>query len=366
MDQYGRTLNSNIAPSSVASSNTEAPMTWRWLCQKYMASPEFRALKISTVNTRRRNLEWTWDQPIYPGASHLFGDMPLARMNAKAVRVLRDRKADTKAAANLLLKIIGYVFAFGLEQYPEIVKSNPVRDVRKFKHESTGWHTWTQSELKQFMDHYPSGTRERRAMALMLYTGARGCDVRNFGPQMIESGWLGFHQQKLSDKASGWVELPLHEELVRELELVPLDDVAFVQTRHGRPYSQKGFGNWFNDACKRAGLPACTAHGLRKAAATIAANNGATVHQLMAMFGWMTVQQADHYTKKANRRGLAAGTVGLVRVERNCIGSVPPDNHKAERWDKNSKIANENNAGFSTWRSHGESNPGFSLERAAS
>jgi hypothetical protein len=31
---------------------------------------------------------------------------------------------------------------------------------------------------------------------------------------------------------------------------------------------------------------ACTAHGLRKAGATIAANNGATAHQLMAATAW--------------------------------------------------------------------------------
>lgn len=35
-------------------------------------------------------------------------------------------------------------------------------------------------------------------------------------------------------------------------------------------------------------LHKCTMHGLRKAGATIAADNGATDEQLMAIFGWTT------------------------------------------------------------------------------
>jgi hypothetical protein len=42
------------------------------------------------------------------------------------------------------------------------------------------------------MDIYAPGSKERRAMALMIYTGARGCDARKFGPQMIRDGWIGF------------------------------------------------------------------------------------------------------------------------------------------------------------------------------
>jgi len=48
--------------------------------------------------------------------------------------------------------------------------------------------------------------------------------------------------------------------------------------------------------------PECTAHGVRKAGATVAAENGATAHQLMAMFGWDTLKQAEVYTKAANQR----------------------------------------------------------------
>ncbi len=295
--------------------------TWKWLCHQYMASSEFKGLAGSTPATRRRTLEWTWKQPINSDRpkAETFGEMPIGKMTPDAIYILRDRKAgensEHRAAANLLLKIIGYVFKYGVDRHRSIVPTNPVRDVQKLKHESVAHHTWTQSELRQFMKTYKSGSKERRAMSLMLFTGARGCDARKFGPAIVKEGWLKFHQQKLAKKARGWVELPLHEALVRELEGIPCDALAFVLTPYGKTYSQKGFGNWFNEKCRAAGLQDCTAHGLRRAAATIAAERGANVFQLMATFGWMTEQQAIHYTTEADRRKHAAATVPLINVE---------------------------------------------------
>lgn len=55
-----------------------------------------------------------------------------------------------------------------------------------------------------------------------------------------------------------------------------------------------------------------SAHGLRKAGATIAADNGATSHQLMAIFGWTTIKQAEIYTKKADQKRLAGVATRLL------------------------------------------------------
>ena len=54
---------------------------------------------------------------------------------------------------------------------------------------------------------------------------------------------------------------------------------------------------FISGVCVRAGVMGKSAHGLRKAAATRAAENGATVHQLMAIFGWTNVEQAELYTR---------------------------------------------------------------------
>ena len=284
--------------------------TWKWLCQEYLKSPEFGKLRGTTPATRRRILEATWTEPIAPESSHLFGDMPIAKMTPDAIRVLRDRKAAHKTAGNDRRKIMGYVFVWGMEAYSAIVKVNPVRDVARLKHKVKNVPPWSEADFHLFMRKYPTGSKPRRAMALFLYTGARGCDVRHFGPQHVQDGRVLFTQQK----TGGDVDLPVLNELARELALAPKDALAYITTEFGKTFSQKGFGNWFNGKCREAGLVNRTAHGIRSGAATIAANNGASVHQLMAMFGWLSESMAIQYTKAANRKKLADSGMPLIRL----------------------------------------------------
>ena len=60
-----------------------------------------------------------------------------------------------------------------------------------------------------------------------------------------------------------------------------------------------------------------SAHGFRKIGATRAANNGATVAQLDAIFGWTGSKMALLYTQNADRRRLAQERDHEAR-ERNC------------------------------------------------
>jgi integrase len=89
---------------------------------------------------------------------------------------------------------------------------------------------------------------------------------------------------------------------------------TYLITDHGKPFSSpNSFGTKFRKWREQAGLPPhCTPHGIRKAAATRAASNGATTHQLMATFGWLTLKEAEHYTQQANRRKLGRAGVSLM------------------------------------------------------
>ncbi len=96
------------------------------------------------------------------------------------------------------------------------------------------------------------------------------------------------------------------------LDASTLGTLTFLETEYGRPFAVAGFGNWFRDRCNEAGLPQCSAHGLRKAAATVAAENGATAHELMAIFGWLSLKEAERYTRAAERRKLAERGMGTL------------------------------------------------------
>ncbi|WFU71089.1 tyrosine-type recombinase/integrase [Bradyrhizobium sp. CB2312] len=90
-------------------------------------------------------------------------------------------------------------------------------------------------------------------------------------------------------------------------------NLTFLVTHQNKPFTAAGFGNWFREMCRDAKLPErCTSHGLRKAAATYLAEQGASDHQLMAWFGWTSISQAQVYTKEANRKRMAAQAGQLV------------------------------------------------------
>jgi hypothetical protein len=55
---------------------------------------------------------------------------------------------------------------------------------------------------------------------------------------------------------------------------------------------------------------------MRKAAATRAAERGATAHQLMAIFGLRTIKQAEVYTRAAERKRLAGAAMHLLGTDR--------------------------------------------------
>jgi hypothetical protein len=120
--------------------------------------------------------------------------------------------------------------------------------------------------------------------------------------------------------------LPILRAIITEMADIT-GDMTFLVTSYGKPFSEAGFGNWFRDRCDEAALPHCTAHGLKKAGATIAAENGATDRQLMAMFDWDIPAMAWVYTRAAEQKRLAGEAMFLISVDRseneNCRTTLP-------------------------------------------
>lgn len=100
------------------------------------------------------------------------------------------------------------------------------------------------------------------------------------------------------------VTLPILPALAATLAAGPCGDLTFIAGESGRPLTKESFGNEFRKACRDAGVPGST-HGVRKIAATRAAENGATVAELEAIFGRRGGGMASHYTREADRVRLA-------------------------------------------------------------
>ncbi|MGU3408215.1 tyrosine-type recombinase/integrase [Methylobacterium brachiatum] len=94
-------------------------------------------------------------------------------------------------------------------------------------------------------------------------------------------------------------------DLAEAIAALPSSHLTFLVTDYGKPFSVAGFGNRFREWCDQAGLPHCSAHGLRKATASRLAKRGCTPHEIMAVTGHQTLEEVERYTREAQRAGLA-------------------------------------------------------------
>jgi len=138
----------------------------------------------------------------------------------------------------------------------------------------------------------------------------------------VEVQKLVFTETKGGSRIVKTHELPILPPLRQSIDATITGHLVYLVTAFGKPHSAKAFGNWLKKRCREAGLEELSAHGLRKLGAQRCAEAGATEHQLMALFGWTTPQQAVAYTKKANRARLEASAAPLLEA-RNRYRSVP-------------------------------------------
>ena len=284
-----------------------------WLAEQYFQSAEFKQLDPRTQYVRRG---------IVARICERNGDKPFERMETRHVRKIRDEKAEYPNAANSRVKTLRQIFKWANEV--ELSANNPAASVSYLATKPDGYYTWSVEDVRKFEEFYAIGTKERLIMSIMLYLGVRRSDAIRLGPQMESSDGtkIRFSEFKGRNQQVKERELTILPELRKVLDGTEIGHLAYLTTRGGKTYSAAGFGNWFRDACNRAGLPRCRAHGLRKAGATIAADNGATEYELMAIFGWSSPKQAGVYTRKANRTKIADRAMRYLVPEQNEVKTV--------------------------------------------
>lgn len=268
------------------------------------------------------------------------GTLPYALMELQHVTELRDELRQTAGARTNVVKALSALFAWAKEN--GLAKVNPCAGIKRVK-SGDGFHTWTVDEVRQFEAQHGPDTKARLCLHLALFTGLRRSDLVAVGQQHVKDGWLVIRPGKTAGSSNVTVEIPILDALAETIESARAGKMTWLVTDYGSPYTDDGLGNRFRKWATAAGLPHCTLHGLRKAGATIAAENGATDDQLMAIFGWTTKQQTTLYTAKANRRKLAAAGIKHLRLEQNPDKIVPPVLEVDKSGTKKVKKSSKNN-----------------------
>lgn len=283
-----------------------------WLITRYRETTAWSNLSPATRRQRDN---------IFLHVIKTAGEKPVARIDTATIIAGRERRAHTPAQARNFLDAVRGLFRWAVTAGH--IRIDPAAGVENpERQKGDGFLPWAEQHVAAYEARWPLGTRQRVWLAVLLYTGLRRGDAVRFGRQHVRDG-IG----SLKTEKSGFileVTLPILPVLAAALAAGPCGNMAFICGARGEPLTKETFGNEFRDACRKAGVPG-SAHGVRKIAATTAANNGASVAQLEAIFGWTGGNMASLYTRSADRKRLAKEAMHkLANDERT---SIPAPSH---------------------------------------
>lgn len=268
-----------------------------WLITRYRETAAWQKNLSSATRRQRDN--------IFAGVLKQSGSAPYKAIERTTILKARDRREHTPAQARNFLDAMRGLFRWAhsaglIRKDPTEGVKNPIRIAGK------GFVAWSEADVEAYEARWPLGTKERVWLDVLLYTGLRRGDAVLLGWQHVRDGVASLPTEKSGEKIV--VTLPILPVLAKSLEAGPTGDMTFICGERKLPLVKESFGNLFSEAARKAGVMK-SAHGVRKIAATRAANNGATVAELEAIFGWSGGNMASLYTRAADRRRLAAGAI---------------------------------------------------------
>jgi integrase len=270
--------------------------TLAWLVERYRETTAWTDLSLASRRQRENILKHVLESA---------GRQPINKIATRHIMDGRDRR--TAAQGRKFLDVMRGLFRWAVKA--GLVKTDPTIGIANpSAPNSDGFTPWSIEDIASYEARWPIGTRQRVWLDVLVYTGLRRGDAVSFGRQHIRGG-VGTIK---TEKTNTPVTLPILPVLMKTLDAGPCGDLTFIAGEGGRPLTKESFGNLFRKACREAGLQDRSAHGLRKAAATRAAENGATVAQLNAIFGWKGAKMATFYTEAADRRRLSLDAMHLL------------------------------------------------------
>lgn len=264
------------------------PRSINALILEYYSSAAFKELRDSTKRGYRNILDRF-------RAAH--GDKGAASIQTHHLEAIFHRMADRQGAARNLRRRLSKVFRLAVRLGWR--SDNPVTETESIASKSEGFIAWSEDDIARFEAHWPSGSRERLALALLLYTGQRRSDVVGMGRQHVTSGRISVRQLKTDAR----LKIRIHPAL--QVEIDQHQGLTFLITQYDQPFSAAGFTSWFKERARMAGVPNRTPHGLRKAAGRRLAEAGCSAKEIASVLGHTTLAEVERYTRSADQERLS-------------------------------------------------------------
>lgn len=271
---------------------------------RYLRSPQYKALSKEYAATIHRNV-----QAIY----HAYGEAPMSRLGPEHIdRDLGKLVGNHRVARRKAWRQLG---AFWKDE--SYVTSDPSETAMRVKApKGEGHRAWSADQIAAYREKHPIGSVARLCFELLFWTAARTVDGVALGPRQIgRDGLLTFVQSKTKGEAYvPWTSsLPdwgtdMEEDRQMLMQCLSRKTFTFLEAQGGKPRTKKGLSNLVSKAARDAGIEGRSAHGLRRSRLTILAENGASVHAIMAWGGHKTLSEAQRYIDEADRKRALKGT----------------------------------------------------------
>jgi integrase len=273
-----------------------------WLYAGYRETSAWTGLSLATRRQRENILKHVMDSA---------GQEPAHKITQVTIMKALERRDKTQAQARNFLDAMRGLFKWAVHRGH--LKVDPTAGMKTpTRKTGPGFVMWSEEQMAAYERRWPIGTKERVWLDVLAYTGLRRGDAVRLGRQHVRDGVATITTEKSGFTVK--VTLPILPALSATLAAGPCGDLTFICGAGGRPLTKESFGNLFRQACRQAGVPG-SAHGVRKVAATRAAENGATVAELEAIFGWHGGRMASLYTRDADRVRLSKAAMHKLTNE---------------------------------------------------
>jgi len=321
MAAYSAAMQNNAPPPPAIAEWRSPAGTLNAAIVAYYGSSHFTESLGATTQKHRRYTLDAFRCEKGEGNSVARGERQLALLDrAHLGKIVGKLKAGKQHA---LVKALKPFFDWCVQQM--LIKDNPAIGLTLAKKPKTAGHySWTERDIERYTRRHPIGTTAHLTMAIMLHTGLRISDARVFGPEHLFDGVVRIKPQKTSRTTGNVVEFRAHPDLLRVLRATKvIGTKTYIISERRQPFAEGVLSNKMRDWCDEAGLPECSAHGLRKAIVRRMLEAGATEYQVAAVTGHADLDEIRTYARGVSNARLGTAAIDLIqdRLENN--GTIP-------------------------------------------
>lgn len=292
-----------IATATIARSMRAA---WRSYIE---LSPDWQACEPITRQRQTAIAEAFLAEPIIECGADVWGDMPIADLKRRHVKMILSRMSDRPFAARFRLNVIRKMIEAALDE--EWIEADPTHKLKYRPERIKGHRPWTDEERSAYEMRWAPGSTPRLVYEIALWLGNRRADIASL--RWDQRGeWSDSDSSRhdvfrlTQSKTRKSLILPVTPSLAECLAATERRGETVVVTQYGQPFSVKSLTGRMADWTRSAKIaPGCTLHGLRKTLGRVLGESDATTRQLMEILGHDDIAHAELYSREASQARLA-------------------------------------------------------------